>query len=35
VVKIYGDDFSELRRIGKEIVDVLESTPGATDIAID
>jgi heavy metal efflux system protein len=35
VVKIFGDDFAELRRIGKEIVDVLESTPGATDIAID
>jgi cobalt-zinc-cadmium resistance protein CzcA len=35
VIKIFGDDFGELRRIGKEIVDVLESTPGATDIAID
>src|SRR5215470_11121948 len=35
VIKIFGDDFGELRRIGKEIVDILESTPGATDIAID
>jgi cobalt-zinc-cadmium resistance protein CzcA len=35
VIKIFGDDFGELRRIGKEIVGVLESTPGATDIAID
>jgi hypothetical protein len=33
VIKIF--DFGGLRRIGKEIADILESTPGATDIAID
>jgi heavy metal efflux system protein len=35
VVKIYGDDFKELRRIAKDVVDVLKATPGATDVAID
>ncbi|CAN2535897.1 Cobalt-zinc-cadmium+resistance+protein+CzcA [Methylocapsa aurea] len=35
VVKIYGDDFDELRRIAKEVVEVLEATPGAADVAID
>ncbi len=35
VVKIFGDDFKELRRIAKEIVGVLKATPGATDVAID
>jgi heavy metal efflux system protein len=35
VIKIYGDDFNELRRIGKEVVDILKSTPGAVDVAID
>lgn len=35
VVKVYGDDFKELRRISKEIVEVLKATAGATDVAID
>src|SRR5579871_1177207 len=35
VIKIYGDDFNELRRIAKGIVDTLEATPGATDVSID
>jgi cobalt-zinc-cadmium resistance protein CzcA len=35
VVKIFGDDFNELRRIAKEIVEILENTRGATDVAID
>jgi cobalt-zinc-cadmium resistance protein CzcA len=35
VIKIFGDDFNELRRIGKEIVDILESTPGTADVSID
>ena len=35
VIKIYGDDFNELRRIGKEIVESLKSTPGAVDVSID
>src|SRR5215470_11866692 len=29
VIKIFGDDFNELRRIAKEVVDILEATPGA------
>ena len=35
VVKIYGDDFTELRRIGNDIVDVLEKTRGSADVALD
>jgi heavy metal efflux system protein len=35
VVKVYGDDLDELRRIVGEIVDVLNATPGAADVAID
>jgi cobalt-zinc-cadmium resistance protein CzcA len=35
VVKIYGDDFGELRRIAREIVEVLRATPGSADVAID
>jgi heavy metal efflux system protein len=34
-VKIFGDDFGELRRIAKEVVDVLNSLPGTTDVQID
>src|SRR5208283_4642061 len=34
-VKIFGDDFNELRRIGKDIVEVLESVPGTADVLID
>jgi heavy metal efflux system protein len=28
VLRVYGDDFAEMRRIGDEIVDVLRQTPG-------
>ncbi|HEX7853709.1 MAG TPA: CusA/CzcA family heavy metal efflux RND transporter [Sphingobium sp.] len=35
VIKVYGDDFRELRRIGNEIVDVLNKTRGSADVAID
>ena len=35
VIKIFGDDFNELRRIGKEIVGILEATPGTADVSID
>ncbi|WP_426423615.1 efflux RND transporter permease subunit [Bradyrhizobium genosp. A] len=35
VIKIFGDDFGELRRIAREVVDVLNDTPGAVDVAID
>jgi heavy metal efflux system protein len=34
-VKIYGDDFNELRRIAKEIVDVLNTVPGTADVLVD
>jgi heavy metal efflux system protein len=35
VIKIFGDDFNELRRIAKEVVDILEATPGTADVSID
>jgi cobalt-zinc-cadmium resistance protein CzcA len=34
-VKIFGDDFNELRRIGKDVVEALESVPGTSDVLID
>jgi cobalt-zinc-cadmium resistance protein CzcA len=34
-VKIYGDDFGELRRIAKGIVDVLKTIPGTADVLVD
>jgi cobalt-zinc-cadmium resistance protein CzcA len=34
-VKIFGDDFNELRRIGKDIVPALEAVPSTTDVLID
>jgi cobalt-zinc-cadmium resistance protein CzcA len=34
-VKIFGDDFNELRRIGKGIANVLEAVPGTADVAVD
>jgi heavy metal efflux system protein len=35
VVRIYGEDFNELRRIGRDIIKVLEGIPGAVDVAFD
>src|SRR6516162_3136899 len=35
VIKIFGDNFKELRRIATEVVDILEATPGTADVAID
>lgn len=35
VVKIYGNDFKETRRIAKEVMSTLESVEGAVDLAID
>ncbi|WP_079433734.1 efflux RND transporter permease subunit [Zoogloea sp. LCSB751] len=35
VVKIYGDDFGDLRRVATQIVDVLHAIPGAVDVTID
>ena len=34
VLRIYGDDFKELRRIGGEIVDILRDTPGTGEASI-
>ena len=34
-LKIFGDDFDELRRIAKEIVEVLQTLPGTTDVLVD
>jgi len=35
VVKVYGSDFAETRRIAQQIVSVLRAIPGAADVAID
>lgn len=35
VVKVYGDDFKETRRIAEEIIRVLRHIKGAVDLAID
>jgi cobalt-zinc-cadmium resistance protein CzcA len=35
VVKIFGEDFNEMRRIGTQIIAALEAVPGATDVAFD
>ena len=34
-INVFGDDFNELRRIGKDIVALLNTIPGVTDAAID
>ncbi|HUJ38474.1 MAG TPA: efflux RND transporter permease subunit, partial [Hyphomicrobium sp.] len=34
-VKVFGDDFDELRRIGKDIITTLSTIPGVADVAID
>ena len=34
-IKVFGDDFNELRRIGKDIVALLGTIPGVSDAAID
>ena len=35
VVKVYGNDFAETRRIATETVDVLRAVQGSADVAID
>ncbi|MCS6821501.1 MAG: CusA/CzcA family heavy metal efflux RND transporter [Microscillaceae bacterium] len=35
VVKVYGDDFKETRRIAEQVLKVLKTVPGAVDLAID
>jgi cobalt-zinc-cadmium resistance protein CzcA len=34
-IKVFGDDFNELRRIGKDIIALLNTIPGIADTAID
>ncbi|MCW3464149.1 efflux RND transporter permease subunit [Chitinophaga nivalis] len=35
VVKIYGDDFKNTRRLAEEVLNTLKKVPGAADLAID
>jgi heavy metal efflux system protein len=35
VVKVYGPDFKETRRIAEDVVAALKATPGSADVAID
>src|SRR5215467_3764219 len=35
VVKVFGHEFRETRRIAEELVNVLEAIPGASDVTID
>ena len=35
VVKVFGHEFQETRRIASELVDVLQAVPGASDVTID
>ncbi|MDX8569853.1 CusA/CzcA family heavy metal efflux RND transporter [Elizabethkingia sp. HX XZB] len=35
VVKVYGDDFKETRRIAENVLSTLDKTPGSADLAID
>ncbi|WP_454060382.1 efflux RND transporter permease subunit [Elizabethkingia ursingii] len=35
VVKVYGDDFKETRRIAENVLSTLNKTPGSADLAID
>jgi len=34
-VRIFGDDYKEMRRIAGEVVDVLKTVPGTADVALD
>lgn len=34
-VRIFGDDYDEMRRIAREVVDVLSAVPGTADVALD
>lgn len=35
VIKVYGNDFKEIRRIAKDIIKTLATVPGAVDLDID
>jgi cobalt-zinc-cadmium resistance protein CzcA len=34
-IKVFGDDFNELRRIAKDIAEVLATIPGTADVLVD
>ena len=34
-LKIFGDDFDEMRRIAKEIAEILKTVPGTADVLVD
>ena len=35
VLRVFGEDFNELRRIGRDIIAVLKTVPGTLDVAFD
>ena len=35
VIKVFGQDFGEMRRIAEDLIKVLDKIPGATDVAIN
>jgi cobalt-zinc-cadmium resistance protein CzcA len=34
-VRVFGDDYDQMRRIGRQVVDVLNTVPGTADVALD
>ena len=35
IVRVFGEDFTELRRIGNEVINVLKDVPGTADVTFD
>jgi heavy metal efflux system protein len=35
IVRIFGDDFNEMRRIGEDVIRVLKDVPGTSDVVFD
>ncbi len=35
VVKIYGQEFDEMRRLANQVVDILQAVPGSADVSVD
>ena len=35
IVRIFGDDFNEMRRIGNDVISVLKDVPGTADVVFD
>jgi heavy metal efflux system protein len=34
-VRVFGDDYDEMRRIARQVVDILNAVPGTADVALD